>query len=86
MGTDETLTPKDFEGFETVDDALRRQLAEKDAEIDRLKDSVRYDAFLREKYRKIILEFIDCFEKASAKSAAWDGNRLLLGEAREVIK
>lgn len=56
------------------------------SEISSLKDSAKYDSFLREKYRNIIKEFIEAFEKASAKSAAWDGNRILLQKARELIK
>lgn len=36
--------------------------------------------------KTIIIEFIRSFEKASAKSAAWDGNRLLLQRAREATK
>jgi hypothetical protein len=39
-----------------------------------------------QQYREIIAEFIVAFEKASAKSAAWDGNRLLIQRAKDLLK
>jgi hypothetical protein len=48
------------------------QIVKKDAEIHELKE--------------LIIEFVKAFEKASAKSSAWDGNRLLLQRAREATK
>jgi hypothetical protein len=36
--------------------------------------------------KKLLMEFVEAFERASAKSTAWDGNRLLLIRAKEMLK
>ena len=58
----------------------RALLIAKDAEIEQLKESAKYDAFLREKYRGLITELCDALEDGGPRPFA------LIQRAREATR
>ena len=76
------MSYKDIKSFE-------QECKEKNAEIERLKESAKYDSFLREKYRALITELCDALE-----GYCWDESGLnhdpeaadLIQRAREATR
>ncbi len=54
--------------LEEAFDIISDKLVKADAEIERLKESAKYDAFLREKYRALITELCDALEEEFGES------------------
>jgi hypothetical protein len=60
--------------------------AEKDAEVQRLKESAKYDAFLRKKYRGLITELCDALDRRGRFLSSCVGDSTLLKHAREATR
>ena len=58
----------------------QKGISDKNAEIDRLKESAKYDAFLREKYRGLITKLCDALEDGGPRPFA------LIQRAREATR
>ena len=59
------------------------EIEKRDAEIERLKESAKYDAFLREKYRQLITELCDALVTEETMSDEGDD---LIQRAREATR
>jgi hypothetical protein len=66
----------------------RALLIAKDAEIEQLKESAKYDAFLREKYRGLITELCDALEGHDWQEGFADlrKNEKLIQQGREATR
>lgn len=59
---------------------------DKNAEIERLKESAKYDAFLREKYRALITEFCDALKDIRTRYDVGHGYIELERQGREATR